>query len=114
MGTLRGTAAIQTLPNFGLDLRKHELDICQNIEIPESDDLVAFLSKPPRAGTVISDLCGRDMRKAIDLDNQLRSEAREISEVRTDRMLPAKPHTLDPLTPQSQPKLHFGWRRRHS
>jgi len=80
MGAIRAKSLV--------DRCKHLVRVHQHVVVPEPQHSIAIFMQALRAFNVT---LGVEVLTAIDFDDQLGFEAREIHDVRTDRKLTPKP-----------------------
>jgi hypothetical protein len=86
------------------DGREDTLSVREDVVVPEAQRAVAVRGEPGvarRVAWAVGELA------TVELDDQLRIKASEVSDVRADRALLAEVEAIDLLAPQVLPKAHL-------
>jgi len=87
------------------DNMKDSMDICENIIVPESQDLISLIFEPGVTYLVPVDLIR--MLSSVELYYDSFLEADEVNYVRSNRLLPSEFQAGEPFCPQISPEEAF-------
>jgi hypothetical protein len=101
-----GGGGIQPRAQLPPNILDDPIRLAQHIAVAITQHAVAFALQPVRARFLIG---GVDIVvRAVDLDDQVRRQAREVDDIAADRNLSAKAVTGDLLAPQARPQPALG------
>ena len=103
---MAGSASQCRIRQPDIDAVEYARQILVNIFVPHAKDAPSLRSEERVPGAVMFDFGIRSVRCTIDLDNEPGSGAGEISNIRPDRMLPAK--STRRMSAQPRPRDNFG------
>ncbi len=86
---------------FGLNCSENAVDIAQHVVVPETKDLVAFLSQAFVSNRIC---CGLIVLPTVDFNDETLLAAHEITDVADDRLLPDKLVAVDPPVADAIPE----------
>src|SRR5205085_7018148 len=90
-GGSRGVCRARRKGHVPQDLFDHRRNIFVDVEIVKAQHMPPASAQIHRSSFVVRHFLRSRMRCAIDLDHQLGGKMSKVSDVRTDRMLTAKP-----------------------
>jgi hypothetical protein len=88
---------------------QNALGIGEDVIVPEAEHAIAALLEPARARLTLI-----RMLSAIDLNDELRLGAKEIDDIRPNRVLATEAETFELLSPQTRPQPDLRIRRRQA
>jgi hypothetical protein len=88
------------------EAHQNAIDVLEHLIVPETHHPIAARRKPGIAHTVSIDVV--TMLSTIDLNDELRVEAREVDDVMTNRYLSAKSKAFNLSLPNAMPERAFG------
>ena len=94
-----------------VDRVEHAFAIIAYFAVPETQDTEALTLEPVLALLVFARNIVATVMPAVELDNEPRRKAREISDIGADRHLFSKVRRLDGHSLEGAPELAFGFRR---